>query len=468
VQTRELGSVLVLQALWKRLGLQEELLELCGKKGLSAPYERALFAMVANRLCEPASKLGLWDRWLPTVHLPCCQQVKLAQFYEAMDLLAKHAAELERAAFWRLADLFNLEVDLLFYDTTSVSLCIDYEDSEGDDAEQALRRWGRNKEGGSSIQVVVALAVTRDGLPVRSWVFPGNTADVSTVKKVRADLREWKLGRCLFVADCGMNSEENRKELARACGKYLLAVRADEKEVAEEVLTRSGRYQHVSDNLRVKEVVVGDGEMRRRYLLCFNPKEAERQKRHREEVLAEIREELSQHRSLETRAKWTAMMRASKRTGPYLSVGAAGTLYIDPERVARAEKLDGKWVLMTNDDSLSAEEAATGYKALAVIERCFRGLKSAQIDMRPMYHWLGRRIEAHVKICVLALLLQRVAERECNEPWLRLRTELRNLQATEIRSSTHRLFRRNEISEGVAKILKALKIPAPKPILGID
>ncbi len=84
---------------------------------------------------------------------------------------------------------------------------------------------GKPKEGGWAVQVVVALAVTREGLPVRCWVFPGKTTDVTTVEQIKADLRGWKLSRALFVADAGMNSKENRAELGRACGKYLLATR---------------------------------------------------------------------------------------------------------------------------------------------------------------------------------------------------------------------------------------------------
>src|SRR5210317_1788774 len=173
--------------------------------------------MVANRLCEPESKLGVWDRWLSKVYLPSCQSLKLEQMYEAMDLLYEHRQQVEKHVFFQTANLFNLKVDLIFYDTTTASFSIDQEDD--------LRRFGHSKEGTWAPQVVVALAVTPEGLPVKSWVFPGNTADVSTVERVRSDLRGWNLNRAIFVADSAMNSKNNREELARACGKYLLATR---------------------------------------------------------------------------------------------------------------------------------------------------------------------------------------------------------------------------------------------------
>jgi transposase len=126
--------------------------------------------------------------------------------YEAMDLLYEHASEVEKAVFFHTANLFNLEVDLIFYDTTTASFSTDYEDDPELNPDTTLRCFGHSKEGTWSPQVVVALAVTREGIPVRSWVMPGNTADTNTVEKVRADLRGWNLGRTMFVADSGMNA----------------------------------------------------------------------------------------------------------------------------------------------------------------------------------------------------------------------------------------------------------------------
>jgi len=287
-----------MEAFWERLGIGKTLRAVAQQSGCQS-YERALLAMTANRLCEPESKLGVWERWLKGVYLPSCQELKLAQMYEAMDLLYDHSERVEEAIFFQTASLLDLEVDLVFYDTTTVAFSIDMEDEETDD-DMALRQYGRPKGGKWSVQMVVALAVTRQGLPVRSWVFPGNTADMATVAKVKQDLKGWKLGRALFVGDGGLNSEENRQELAKACGTYLLATRMNSvNEVHQDVLSRPGRYQKVSDNLHVKEVVVGgDGVRRRRYLLCYNPKEARRQRKHRDQVVQQLEQELAKHENM--------------------------------------------------------------------------------------------------------------------------------------------------------------------------
>lgn len=216
-RTVEFGTVRVIEEIWETCGIGKTLREIISKK--QVVYDKALLAMVANRLCTPESKLGVWDKWLETVYMPECNPLELRHMYEAMDILHEHAEEIEKQVFFQVANLFNLSVDIIFYDTTTASFAVDYEDEDGP------RQYGHAKAGMWAPQVVVALAVTREGIPVRSWVFPGNTADVSTVEKIKKDLRGRQLGRALFVADSGMNSSYNRKERANACGKDLLATR---------------------------------------------------------------------------------------------------------------------------------------------------------------------------------------------------------------------------------------------------
>jgi hypothetical protein len=464
-QTLSLGCPLVVEALWERLGLRKTLQDIEKTAGVQVPYERALLAMVANRLCDPESKLGVWARWLSKVYLPSCQGLKLRHMYEAMDLLHAHAEQVEKTVFFQVADLFNLEVDLIFYDTTTASFHVDQEDDDG----AGLRKFGHSKEGFWAPQVVVALAVTREGIPVRSWVLPGNTADVSTVEMVRSDLRGWNLGRAMFVADSGMNSVDNRSELARACGKYLLACRmASVADIKRDVLTKRGRYTVFKDNLHAKEVIVGDGERRKRYILCYNPKEAKRQQKHRQMTVELLEDELQRHRDQSASAQWAIDLLASRRFKRYLRILKSGQVRIDRAAIREAEKYDGKWVIETNDDTISLEDAACGYKGLMVIERCFRSLKRTQIRMTPMYHWASRRIEAHVKICVLSLLIERIAELQCGQPWHRIRQSLERLQVTEFFDLNHRVLMRNELASDTRKAFNLLKIKPPPQVIQLE
>jgi transposase len=465
--TLSFGLPLVIEALWERLGLKKTLEDITTNRGCRISYERALLAMVANRLCAPESKLGVWDRWLSKVYIPSCGDLKLDHMYEAMDLLHKHGAQVEENVFFHTANLFNLDVDLIFYDTTTASFSIDMEDD--DDDSTSIRKYGHAKEGFWAPQVVIALAVTRDGIPVRSWVFPGNTADVSTVEKIKADLRGWNLGRAMLVADSGMNSETNRAELSKACGKYLLACRmASVTEIKREVLSKRGRYTVFTDNLQAKEVIVGDGERRKRYILCYNPKEAARQHKHRQMIIEMLESELASHPNQSATAQWAIDLLASRRFKRYLRVTNLNLIRIDRTAIKEASKYDGKWVIETNDDTISLEDAARGYKGLMTIERCFRSLKRTQIKMTPMYHWASRRIEAHVKICVLALLIQRIAEKECGMSWHHIRRELEQVQITEFFHLNFRVLMRNELSPKVNNILKSLNIKQPKQVIGLS
>ena len=303
------GDVYVLEQLWQRLGLAEIITEEARRSKMKFGVERALFAMVANRALAPCSKLYCWQQWLAEdIKIAGTEDLELQHLYRAMDFLEANKEEIERSLFFRVSNLLNLEVDLIFYDTTSLHFEIDEEDSgagpedvltgsqaSGGKKYPAPRKRGYSKNGrGNAPQIVIGLAVTRDGLPVRHWVFPGNTVDVKTVKKVKADLKGWNLGRCVFVGDAGMVSGANLRTLSLGGGKYIVCMPVHRGgEIAEDVLTRPGRYQEVAGNLRVKEVIVGDGERRRRYVVCHNPEEEARQRQHRAKVLDEIEAELA-------------------------------------------------------------------------------------------------------------------------------------------------------------------------------
>ncbi|MCW2240613.1 IS1634 family transposase [Azospirillum canadense] len=471
----DLGVVLAARTLWEELGIGEAIRQRAAKVGLSAPHEIALFAMAANRLEDPGSKLACAERWLPNVAwMPEARGLKVDQLYRALDFLAVWADEIERDVFLKAADLFRLDVDLIFYDTTTAY----FEIAEADEDEQEwagrlfapLRRRGHSKEGRDTHpQVIIAMAVTRDGMPVRSWVLPGDTADVTTVARIKDDLRAWRLGRCVFVGDAGMYSAENLATLSRGLGRYILAVPMRKvRDIETEVLTRPGRYKTVAANLQVKEVWVGDGERRRRYVLCVNPQEAERQRQHREQILAELEAEITRLNERDVdHPKAACQLMASRRYGRYLSADWRGRPKLDTAKVKAAEKFDGKFVVITNDDTLSAEDVALGYKGAWIIEACFRRMKQSGLEVRPMFHWTARRIEAHVKLCVLALQMQRAAEIRCALPWARIAHALAALKAVRYRTESRTIVQRTRIASELAELLKKLGVSTPKLVLSV-
>jgi transposase len=307
-------------------------------------------------------------------------------------------------------------------------------------------------------------------LPVRSWVFPGNTADVTTINHLKDDLQGWRLNRCVFVGDSGMFSEANRQRLSRALGRYILAVPMRKvTEVPLAVLTRAGRYRNVAPNLRVKEVYVGEGERRRRYVVCHNPDEAAREQAHREHLLELVRAELAalDVRQADHPKKACALM-ASRRFGRYLRMDAGGRLSLDMTKVAAEAKYDGKFVVTTNDDTLDAEDVALGYTSMMLIEGCFRRMKTTGLQTRPIYHWRPHRIIAHVKLCVLALLLQRAAEIRCQQTWRTIRHTLDQLKVVRYRRHGKTILQSTRVTAPMAEILQTLGIPLPKKILEVS
>jgi len=477
------GDLYVVEALWKRLGIDTIVRQQAGVRKLGFDVERALFALVANRACAPASKLYCHEQWLKEdAPIEGTQTLKLHQLYRAMDFLEANKDAIEQAIFYRVADLLNLDVEVIFYDTTSLHFEIDDEDegdpdgnvegsaAAGKKSYAAPRKRGHSKNGrGDAPQIVVGMAVTREGFPVRHWVFPGNTVDVTTVAKVKEDLRGWQLTRCLFVGDAGMVSQANLQTLSNGGGKYLLAMpmrRGDE--VTEEVLSRPGRYRTVAENLEVKEVVVGAGERRRRYAVCFNPLEAKRQKAHREELLNELEAELASLSDLTegSHTKRMCALRSSTRYGRLLKETKRG-LAIDRQAVAELERFDGKFVVHSNDDTLTAEDMALGYKQQQRVEEAWRTMKSG-LKIRPVFHWAPHRIHAHIAITVLALLLERTIEHACQDTWRNIRDDLKRIQLAELSSPNGRVWQVTEPSPDAANRLKSLKVQPPKPILKLD
>jgi transposase len=377
---------------------------------------------------------------------------------------------------------------MIFFDTTSTYFERDDEDNDGD---EALRRFGHSKDHRRDLpQIVIGLAVTREGIPVRCWVWPGNTADVTVIEQVKDDLRSWRLGRVVTVADSGFSSEANLAYLRRAGGHYICGVKMRETSTkATQALARAGRYQEVRDNLRVKEVRLDDEG--RRWIICHNPVEATRDAARRQDQLAAIDNELErigQARAADAKKARDKAARAGKRPAKpndaahrkaecalrdHPTLGRwlrqhprTGRLSVDRAKVAAETRLDGKYLLATSDPDLSAEDVALGYKNLLEAERAFRTMKST-LYLRPVYHRLDDRIRAHVLLCWLALLLIRVAERRTGLTWRTIRVELGRNQVT-LSGPAGRLQHTTRLTGTQAKIFKDSGVPLPPKMTGLQ
>ncbi len=467
VDARNLGGAWVLDQLWRRLGIDAAVTKVArGRKFDAARVERTLFALVASRALAPSSKLEV-VRWIADdVHIGGLEQVDADGCYRAMDFLLDALEELQQTVFYAAADLLNLDVDLVFFDTTSTYFELDFEDGELDedgDGEDALRLRGHSKDSRPDLpQVVIGMAVTTGGLPVRLWVWPGNTGDTTVLKQVKADLAGWQLNRTVWVVDAGFTSADNRKVLTRGGSGFIIAerIRGSDAQVVE-ARSRQGRFRKVDEHLEVKDVIVGEGPSRERFVMVRNLQAAQRDAHTRGRLVAllERRIEGSDDLDPDKRAELRGRIREKPGLWRYLRVTKSGLLRIDRAKIAAEAKTDGRTLLRTSDLTMDAADVARGYKALLDVERGFRDLK--QLDLRPVYHRRSDRIVAHVQLCWLALLLIRTAEIAAGDTWRNLAHELDRIRLVTLETEAGTVAQRTRLDDKHLSILGALGLPEP-------
>jgi transposase len=384
-------------------------------------------------------------------------------------------AQLAEQVYWATADLLNLEFDLLFFDTSSTYFERDEPDAEAVDEDgvvrPAFRAFGHSRDHRDDLpQVLIGMAVTRTGIPIRAWCWPGNQADQPLIREVKDELRDWKLSRVVWVADRGLQSAENRRYLQRAGGHYIIGekLRGDSAE-AKAALARQGRYRTVAGNLEVKEVRVDDGTMRDRFVICRNPEQAERDKAVRDQLVAQLEDAIaySDALSVEERAKRACRLETKRGLKRFLRQTPGGLLRVDRAAVNTEAHLDGKFLLRSSDPTLSAEDIALGYKQLLQVERGWRDLKTT-LDLRPVYHRKEDRIRAHIQLCWLALLLIRIAENQTGDTWRNLRRELQRLHQGTFRGNAGLVHKTSEPTTAQLQILRALGLDAPPSFAALE
>jgi hypothetical protein len=482
IEARPLGGTWALDGLWRRLGIDQTMRRLLKGRRLDDRAERVLFALVANRALAPSSKLAAAGWVNDEVLIDRLEHTSDDACYRAMDWLLEIQAALEREVFGQVANLLNLEVDLLFFDTTSTYFQLDEPDAPiardqrchalpetsdpatgaGDGAKPAgFRTYGKSKDHRDDLpQIVVGMAVTRTGIPVRVWCWPGNSSDQALIRQVKQDLRDWTLARVIWVADRGFASADNRRYLRRGDDHYILGERLRSGSAeATAALSRQGRYQVVADNLRVKEVRFSDAD---RFVVCYNPEQADRDAAVRQRLLAQLAETIAgtDQLSATKRAELRGVISTKPGLHRFLRVTPGGLLRIDQRAIKAEHGLDGKYLLRSSDPHLSAEDIALGYKQLLQVERGWRDLKQV-IDLRPVYHRKEERIRAHVILCWLALLLVRVAETSCGDTWPGLRRELERIKLGTFAGPAGTFCQRTELTSPQRAILAKLQLDEP-------
>jgi transposase len=415
-EAKRIGPPLLFERLWRDSFCRSVIEDLLADRKFEFPVERALFLTVLHRIMEPGSDRAA-EKWRSAYAIEGMAEIDLHHLYRAMAWLGEELSDqkgrglvprtnkdlIEERLFAKRRSLFN-DVGLAIFDTTSL-----YFEGEGG---KTIGRNGHSKDSRPDRpQMVLGVVIDENGRPICSEMWPGNTADVTTLIPVVTRLRErFLLHRVCIIADRGMVSARTIATLEAQKIEYILGVRERRSVEVAAVLADKTPFVPLTVpkangrgtlDLQVKEVVrkvkTGQGNTRRcRYIVCYNEAEARNDAAAREATLAGLEKALRQG---------DKALVGNKGFRRFLKTEGDSHFALDPERVAAAAKFDGIYVIRTNAQ-ISPLVVALRYRERWIVEDIFRTAKSI-INTRPIFHQRDDTIRGHVFCSFLALLLRK-------------------------------------------------------------
>ena len=435
----KIGPDLICARLWSELGIGEILDKLLSGRKFEFPVERAVYLATLARLFFPGSDRRTISR-ARDFSISGEGSLSLHHLYRAMSWLGDNRERIEDELFFANRDLFS-SLSVVFFDTTTLYF-------EGAGGERLGRRGYSKDRRPDEAQMVLGMVLDGEGRPVAAPAWPGNTTDAATILPVATSLRKrFGISDICIVADRGMVGKRNAQELEKLGFTYILGVKMRlEKRAMAEVLSRAGRFRQVTDNLRVKEV----RHEGKRYVVCQNPQEAERDRLARQAMVSDLERKIAESpSSLIGNTGYRRYLKAGQRPE------------IDWEKVRSEERYDGKWVLTTNTD-LPADEVAQKYKELWRVERIFREAKDT-LRTRPIYHQSDSYILGHVFVSFLALLLMHELKTRTGGAfeWDEMKRDLEALYEVEVEQDGKTWLLRSPLKGCAGKVFKACGIAVP-------
>lgn len=476
IRTSRIGPAMVFGRLWDELHLPQVIERLLTGRRFGLAVERILFMTVLHRLFDSGSDRSCVLVWNKDYAIPGIGAVDLHHVYRAMSWLGESLPAdqqqgatpfaprctkdaLEEALFDRRRDLFS-HLDLVFFDTTSI-----YFEGEGG---VELGQYGHGKDHRPDRkQMVVGAILDGQGRPLCRELWPGNVTDVKTLIPVVDRLQQrFRVCSICIVADRGMISQDTIAQLQADQRQvhFILGARPrNVKEIYENVLSRGGRYREVRgprqkstdpSPLKVKEIRLRD----RRYVVCLNEEQAKKDRADREAIVEALREQLKHgDKSLVGNKGYRKYIRAR---GPKFT--------IDEAKVKREERFDGKWVLQTDLEEMTAADTALQYKQLWMVEEMFRTAKTL-LETRPIFHKCDETIRGHVFCGFLALLLRKELQDRLEAQgdkleWAELLRDLEALQYTEVENQGKRFLLRSDLASTTAAVFRAVGVAIPTSV----
>lgn len=469
-QVYHLGAAHVVSKMMDRLGLKRMLERLAAEHPrMKLPWVAIITGMIVSRFIKPCSKRRLnleqWEKIYPGILETDAPPLK--SFYRAMDVLWKHRDDVEATLFDRSGqrDLFDQELDVVFYDLTTLH----FESTNADPDDGELRRFGYSKNHRKDLtQVILGLLVDRDGVPVGYQLFPGNTYEPHSLPVILGKLKtKYHITRVVLVADRGIITKDNLAELLKAQTEFILGMKLWSMTATwqAKVMDKSQyRALNKDGSLLMREMEYQGS----RLIVTWSQERAERDAFVREEIVKKIREQLTK-KNPEPKQFVT-----HKGYRQFLQGLNEGTPAVDEQAIAAARERDGFFGVLTNvaATALRDEEVYDRYKDLWRVEDAFGEIKGP-IQTRPMFHWVDPRIQSHVLLCLLAYYVEAVLIRDFRKAkmsftvgqWFRALNEVYAIPV-DVRGT--RAWVRNEIKGIAAEGYEHMRLKLPDRVLKIE
>lgn len=476
-ETFILGPLLVIEGLFKKLGINTLLEEIQQQHPkLSFNLKSHIFSLVVSRFIRPGSKLKVYDDVLDQLYPRMIQKkIQLHTIYRSISLLTKHKDQIEESLYRYGKDLFNLQLDVVLYDLTTLR----FESTRTDLGK--LRQFGYSKEMRSDCtQVVLGLLVDTHGIPLGFEVYPGNTFEGKTLKDIMQKMRKkFQVRRFIFVADRGLFSEQNVNCLKEEGGEFIVGMKLGVFKQRHEEFYDLSRFRSINDSLQVYETE-HNGD---RAIVSWSRTRYERDQKTRADIIEKILKKLQNQKtkteSFISHKGWKRYVRLDGQSHPVLN----------EEAIREDEKKDGFFGILTNVKDLPAEEVILQYKDLWKIEDAFGEIKGPTLRARPAFHWTDERIIGHLCLCFIShfceahltkLLRQKgmtLASHSIQEKIIRKRPltvaealrELCEVRAIPVQfGNDNTVWVRTDINGNAAKLFTAAGIKQPPKILGYE
>lgn len=460
----------VYKKIWDKFDIDGILNSLVRGSKITFNISEVVYLLVIDRLLKPRSKLASYNGQKKYINI---NEISLQHIYRSLDILSAGKETIEEYLYERHKNLFNLSVDVVFYDVTTFH----FESVREDE----LRGYGYSKAGKfNEVQIVMGLLVDVEGRPIGYDLYPGETFEGKTLEKILENLsKRFEIRRLIFVADKGLNSAENLHKIKRLGYDYIVSskIKNSNKLLKKEILSEEGynesnqiadegeenhlKYKIIKDHkVRYKDESGHYHQLTDQLVITWSSKRAEMDMINRERQIRKAEERIKKKKKPENK----------KGANRYIATdGDIQIKGLDKRRIEEDAKWDGYYGIQTTESNLSTEKIIEHYHNLWRIEESFRIMKTT-MKTRPIYHWTEKRIEGHFVLCFIAFLLERNLESKIKSNRIetspeKIKSALNSLELSEIELNEQKYLLKGKSDSLANKLLNIFRIKHPENLI---